>query len=357
MSVLIGCQSNPSGGVAWPWQPNSTQVASLPNNPSNGPWSPVGTDPNAQMAELFARGNQQSQLAEQQRQALEELVEMQRSQEMQMTQMAHQQRQQFQNDEMDKLRDQAEQLAAQKREIGQLTDLRRQALELDANNQDLHAKLAQMQQQNRVLEDQVRLMRQQLSDTADQLTQSVQARQQVEQQAAASQKEVEERMAALNSRPGGATITANNSVRKKLTAITVSGLNVRQDGDVVRIELPSDRVFNVGTASLTSDAVGMVDQVATTLRQHYAQQVIGVEAHTDSGSMPAGAWRSKHQLSAAQAMAIFDQLAERHQFAPQQLFVLGHGPNYPVASNATPAGQQRNRRVEIVVYPETFGRQ
>ena len=56
-------------------------------------------------------------------------------------------------------------------------------------------------------------------------------------------------------------------------------------------------------------------------------------------------------------MAIFDQLVERHQFAPQQLFVLGHGPNYPVASNATPAGQQRNRRVEIVIYPETFGRQ
>jgi outer membrane protein OmpA-like peptidoglycan-associated protein len=37
------------------------------------------------------------------------------------------------------------------------------------------------------------------------------------------------------------------------------------------------------------------------------------------------------------------------------MFVLGHGENFPLSSNATTAGQARNRRVEVVVYPETVG--
>jgi chemotaxis protein MotB len=37
-----------------------------------------------------------------------------------------------------------------------------------------------------------------------------------------------------------------------------------------------------------------------------------------------------------------------------QFAVTGHGDNYPLASNATPAGQEKNRRVEIVIAPESF---
>ena len=35
-----------------------------------------------------------------------------------------------------------------------------------------------------------------------------------------------------------------------------------------------------------------------------------------------------------------------------QLFVIGHGANHPVVSNASDAGKARNRRIEFVVYPE-----
>jgi flagellar motor protein MotB len=91
------------------------------------------------------------------------------------------------------------------------------------------------------------------------------------------------------------------------------------------------------------------------LRNHYSRQVIGVEAHTDNAPLAGSMWRNAHQLTAAQAMAVFEQLSNRHHLIPQQLFVLGHGENYPLASNATPAGQARNRRVEIVIYPEVVG--
>ena len=35
-----------------------------------------------------------------------------------------------------------------------------------------------------------------------------------------------------------------------------------------------------------------------------------------------------------------------------QMFVIGHGANHPIASNASDQGKARNRRVEFVVYPE-----
>jgi flagellar motor protein MotB len=34
--------------------------------------------------------------------------------------------------------------------------------------------------------------------------------------------------------------------------------------------------------------------------------------------------------------------------------VLAMGDNHPLASNATPAGKAKNRRIEVVVYPDTL---
>ncbi len=34
------------------------------------------------------------------------------------------------------------------------------------------------------------------------------------------------------------------------------------------------------------------------------------------------------------------------------MFIVGHGSDHPVVSNATAAGKEPNDRVELVVYPE-----
>ncbi len=38
----------------------------------------------------------------------------------------------------------------------------------------------------------------------------------------------------------------------------------------------------------------------------------------------------------------------------QQLFTVAQGENNPRQSNATAAGRAANRRIELVIYPETF---
>ena len=318
------------------------------------------------MAELLRRQNEQSRLSIEQQEALRQLTAYQKEQADQLARLAETKKRR----EIEKIQQQAELLQRQQMELQGLAGLRRRNIELDANNRDLHAQLAQTQQQNRLFEDQLNLIRQQLKDTSQRLAGSIQqqaqttqqmevVRRSADEQITMAQQQASNQVAALEAnlrRRGGATIRANSSVQQRLAAIQIAGLNVRQDGDVVRIELPSDQVFSQGTATLQPNATGMIDRVAAAVRQHYPRQKIGIESHTDGrrDGGGGGRWASGHQLSAAQASAVFEQLTRNARFAPEQLFVLGHGPNYPVASNGTAAGQQRNRRVEIVVYPETI---
>jgi chemotaxis protein MotB len=301
-----------------------------------------------ELAELLRRQAETSRLSQEQQLELNRLTDLLRQQ--QQVDVASKQREQEQN--LQKLQEQAALVQQQRRELEQLEEIQRRALALDSNNRDLHAQLAQTQQQNRVLEDQIGLLKQQLNDAAGQLAQAAQARQMADQRVA----DMDQRFTALNAsmqKRTGATIRANSSPRQNLQTIEIAGLTVRQDGDVVRIELPSDQLFSPQTAMIRPEAATLLDQVAVAVGQNYPRQMIGIEAHTDSSPIDTNVWTSNKQLSAAQAMATHDYFMSRHRFSPRQLFVLGHGENYPLASNGTPAGQQRNRRVEVVIYPET----
>ena len=51
-----------------------------------------------------------------------------------------------------------------------------------------------------------------------------------------------------------------------------------------------------------------------------------------------------------------DRVAAERERAPTSVDAEGFGESRPVASNATPAGRQQNRRVELVVSGESIGR-
>jgi chemotaxis protein MotB len=128
-------------------------------------------------------------------------------------------------------------------------------------------------------------------------------------------------------------------------------LEVRQEGDVIRIELPADQLFHPGSAQLRVGAYQIISQAATAIARNYPGRIVGIEGYTD-GQAPGGGFTSNHQLAAAQAMAVFDDMTRRNRFPGKQLFTMAQGANHPRASNATPAGRAKNRRIELVVYPE-----
>jgi chemotaxis protein MotB len=230
----------------------------------------------------------------------------------------------------------------------QTQQYQQRAATLDRDNQELQSQLAQSRQHTQLLDEQIRAMQAQLKDTTDRLvamqTDNDQLRGRTHALAASAQ---------LRNQ---AEIRANNSLLRNLSIANLPGINVRQDGDVIRIELPSDQLFAPGTAQLKVGADGFLRTVAADLMQNYPQQMIGIEGHTDGTPMASQQFPTDQHLAVGQAMAVYDGLTRGGGMQPRQLFIVGHGGSHPIVSNGTDAGRARNRRVELVVYPETMPR-
>jgi chemotaxis protein MotB len=140
---------------------------------------------------------------------------------------------------------------------------------------------------------------------------------------------------------------AYQKLQKLLGSMIKSGqidVSLRSLGVVININ--TVLLFNSGQADLTGPALGLVDEVASVLKDlHYPIQVNG---YTDTNPIHNSQFRSNWDLSAARAIAVVEQLAA-DGIDPSSLVGAGYGEYHPIASNDTPAGQAQNRRVSIVV--------
>lgn len=226
----------------------------------------------------------------------------------------------------------------------QNTEYQARAASLDKDNQELESLLAQTRQQVQLLTDEVGATRNQLQTTTNQLLAMQNDNTQL--------KQMSTQLVATSKQRAGAEIRANNTLLKNLSLKQLPGVEVRQDGDVVRVEIPADRLFMPGSNYFQNGGEQLLDSVAADLRQNFPENLIGIEGHTDDGATHSQQFPTNHHLSAAQALAVYNSLAQKRMMAPNQLFVIGHGGNHPVVSNASDAGKARNRRIEFVVYPE-----
>lgn len=219
------------------------------------------------------------------------------------------------------------------------------AVQLDRDNQELESLLAQSRQQLQLAEDQLSATQEQLRSTADQLA-AVQGDNQLLRTKTTA-------LAASVQRRVGAEIHANNSMLRNLTITNLPGVEVRQDGDVIRIELPADQLFYTGGPQLKPAAGSLLQTVGADVLRNYPEQLIGIEGHTDNTPTGSPQYPTSHHLSVARAVSVYDALTRSLGAPADQLFVIGHGANHPIMTNATPAGRARNNRVELVIYPET----
>jgi chemotaxis protein MotB len=197
------------------------------------------------------------------------------------------------------------------------------------------------------------LMQRQLAEVSNQLQGSKLANAQSNQQLRGLADRLES-VESSQARRGGARLTANTSSRLSVGALRDLGFPVEENNGVIRVRVPSDQIFQSGTAQISASASGLLDRIAQVIAKDYAKQRIAIEGHTDNAQLYGGTYTTSHQLAAAQTNAVMEQLTRRNHLPSTQLFTLAHGNNYPIADNATPAGRSANRRIEFVIYPETW---
>ncbi len=214
--------------------------------------------------------------------------------------------------------------------MAQLRALQQQNAALDADNQRLTAQTAQQQQQTLQMQAALQQSQRKLAD--------------LESQSGGGGGSVARRgVSARSVSHGGA-----------LPLVRISGADVVQDGDLVRIRLESAQLFGSGRAELKPEVSATLDRVAQALKSDYSGRQVDIEGHTDADPITKSKWKNNHELSVARSVAVFEAL-KRRGVPESQLRVSGWGPNHPLAASSSKQSKSQNRRVEIVVYPENAG--
>jgi chemotaxis protein MotB len=142
-----------------------------------------------------------------------------------------------------------------------------------------------------------------------------------------------------------------NEAYEKLTAL-LSGMIRKGEVRVslqsvgVVIDINAVVLFESAQADLTTNALALIEQVASVLRTlNYRIQINGF---TDNAQIHSAQFDSNWDLSAARAISVVKRFV-LDGIDPALLVGAGYGEYHPVASNDTPEGKAMNRRVSIVV--------
>jgi outer membrane protein OmpA-like peptidoglycan-associated protein len=121
--------------------------------------------------------------------------------------------------------------------------------------------------------------------------------------------------------------------------------------DTLKLTVDSEVSFDFGKADIKSSFEPSLDKLAA-LIQKYDHTIVHVVGHTDS----IGSESYNQQLSERRAESVANYLTFRG-VAQNRLRTEGRGEREPRANNATEAGRQLNRRVEVFVKPVIEGQE
>ncbi|MCK4852324.1 MAG: OmpA family protein [Candidatus Omnitrophica bacterium] len=122
------------------------------------------------------------------------------------------------------------------------------------------------------------------------------------------------------------------------------------DGSLV-IVLSDNILFDSGKAELKERAFPVLGKVAEIIKREVPGKNIGVGGHTDNVPITFSNWKSNWELSSARATNVL-YFFEDEGIPSEKLSATGYGEYRPIASNDTPGGREKNRRVEIIILPE-----
>lgn len=139
------------------------------------------------------------------------------------------------------------------------------------------------------------------------------------------------------------------ALQQALAAAGLSGdVTITPTERGVIVDVLSDKVFygvdSADPGPLGDAIIDTVAKVISPLPNH-----VVVEGYTDNQPIIGGPYSSNWELSAMRAVNVVLRLVRVDGIAKARMAAEGFSDTRPVASNATPAGQAQNRRIEIVI--------
>ena len=126
-------------------------------------------------------------------------------------------------------------------------------------------------------------------------------------------------------------------------------LEEAEDGFVIK--LPASLLFKAGSATIDNeDALLFLKRVALIVQELPNNMDVVVKGHTDNGAPGSNSpFKDNWELSSARAISVLQELL-LDGVAPNRVSASGYAQYQPLATNATKAGREKNRRVEIAFF-------
>jgi chemotaxis protein MotB len=121
------------------------------------------------------------------------------------------------------------------------------------------------------------------------------------------------------------------------------------DGRMV-LQLPSDVLFDSGSAKLSKVGKSAIAEVTSVLKEVPGRRY-QVEGHTDNVPIHNPAFRSNWELAAARGLGVLRAMVDGGMDAAL-VSAASYGEFHPTASNDAEVGRRVNRRIEIIVVPD-----
>jgi len=200
---------------------------------------------------------------------------------------------------------------------------------------DAAKRLAACEQGKAILEQQIALLKAELTRTQEEKRQLHIQRDDLLRQLQKLQKELDGTQAAVA------------QVKARLQKLIDAGtLRLTTRNGFLVVEVGSDILFDTGKADIKPAAKPVLAEIARALAD-LTDRRFQIAGHTDNTGSDAINWR----LSTDRALAVLQEMAAGGM-ASKNLSAAGFGPYLPLVANDTDAHRQRNRRVEFLLQPD-----
>ena len=170
--------------------------------------------------------------------------------------------------------------------------------------------------------------------------------------------DLDDELRALDQRLGGATeeraalvqrLEAQNRVREQFAQVekmfTTNEARVFRQGNTIILRLVG-LTFDSGQSQIRPQNFTLLEKVEKAI-DVFPRSELTIEGHTDSH----GGDDSNQKLSQERAESVQQYMINAMRIPTYRLIATGYGETRPVASNETPSGRERNRRIDIVIKP------
>ena len=146
-------------------------------------------------------------------------------------------------------------------------------------------------------------------------------------------------------------LVLTNNLTRSLSRDELQEVDIKVLKGVVYVSLADNMLYKSGSYEINDRARLTLSKISKILTDYKDYEIL-VEGNTDDVPISRPNIRNNWDLSALRASSVVQMLQNEFGIAPNRLSAAGRGRYYPLATNDTELGRQRNRRTQIIITPK-----